>query len=156
MRRPMTTAVLLGVVLTLLAGCGKQGCTALGGVSSIRIQVPAAIQKLTKTLRVELCQGSRCESVNFASRATEPNGFVSEGISLEGDAYTVDVDLLGTKWKAGTESGLTILGFTAKGRTVLRHTEQFEFDGYYPNGEDCDDEPFLRYGTSVGGEDLVG
>lgn len=157
MGRRTTTVVLLGVVLTmLLSACGKQGCTDIGGVSSIRIQVPKAIQKITDTFRVELCQGERCASTNFASTTKQAGGAISEGVTLEGDAYTVDVNLLGKGWKPGTDSGLTILGFTDENRSVVRHTEQFQFDGYYPNGKDCDPDPYVRYGTSLGAEDLVG
>ncbi|RYJ04833.1 MAG: hypothetical protein EON52_14735 [Actinomycetales bacterium] len=157
MGRRTTTVVLLGVVLTLLlSACGKQGCTKIEGVSSIRVQVPKPIQKIADTFRVELCQGDRCASTNFPASAPKGSTSVSQGVTLDDDAYTVDVTLLGKGWKPGTDSGLTILGYTAENREVVRHTEQFRFDGYYPNGKDCDPAPSVRYGTSLGGEDLVG
>ncbi|MET3962939.1 hypothetical protein ABIE44_002873 [Marmoricola sp. OAE513] len=149
-------AALVVLVLSATTACADGlDCTDKGGVSQIRIQVPPAIQKLSKNFRVELCQGERCEAVNFASKSTEANGYVSKGVFLVEDTYSVDVSLFGRHWKADTASGLTIIGVTKKGRTVLRHTEQFEFDGYYPNGKDCDKEPSVNYATSVGGDDLV-
>ncbi|MCX6397108.1 MAG: hypothetical protein NTV23_11525 [Propionibacteriales bacterium] len=151
MGRRTTTVIASGVLMTLLSACGQGGCSTLGGESSIRIQVPSAIRKVVDNFRLELCQGDRCASVNFPGKP----GSADPGVVLEEDAYTVDVALLGKRWQAGTDSGLTLLGFTKKGRTVLRHTEQFAFDGYYPNGKDCDKDPFVRHGTSVGGEDLV-
>lgn len=155
MGRRATTTVLLGVVLTLLSGCGDDGCADQPVSSGIRIQVPAPIQKLVDTLRVELCQGERCEAVNFPSRATAGED-VAEGITLADDAYTIDLARLGKGWKAETVGGLTIRGTEKSGRAVVERTEQFTFTAAYPNGEDCTDDPELTYSTSVGGTDLVG
>ena len=148
-------AISLGLALAATNACGPaDGCTAVDGASFLRIQVPPAIQKLTATLRVELCQGERCASVNFPSRSG-PDSAVIPGVALEKDTYVVDVDLLGTGWAADSPSGLTVLGTTEEGPTVLRHTEQFAFDGYYPNGADCDRFPSVTYSTSVSADDLV-
>lgn len=151
-----TAAVLLGVVLTLLAACSKQGCSDLPVTGGIQVQVPTAIQKVARTMLVELCQGSRCRSVTFPSTANEPDGTVADGITRRGDAYDIDLARFGNGWKADTVGGLTITGAAKKGRVVLNHTDQFTFTSAYPNGKDCDDSPALTYSTSVGGEDLVG
>jgi hypothetical protein len=152
--RRTTTVIVLGIVLTLLTACNKAGCPTLPVKSGIQIQVPAGIQAVVHTLRIELCQGERCKAVDFASRTTDPKGVIDKGISLHGENYDVDLGRLGTGWKAGTVSGLTILGTTKSGRLVLSHTEQFTFVSAYPNGKDCEDLPSLTYATSVGGADL--
>lgn len=156
MRRRTTTAVLLGVVLALLMGCSKQGCSDLRGKSGIQIQVPKAIQKVARTLSVELCQGSQCRSITFQSSASKPDGEIANGIVRAGDAYDIDLSRFGIGWKPDTVGGLTITGAEKSGRVVVKHTDTFTFTSAYPNGKDCDDSPALTYSTSVGGEDLVG
>ena len=151
-----TTAVLGCALMVALTACGKQGCSDLPVNSGIQLQIPPAIQKLAKNLRIELCQGSNCKAVNFPSSTKDPDGEVATGISLDADAYDIDLDRLGTDWKPDTISGLTIIGTAKSGRVVLQRTEQFTFTAAYPNGQDCDDHASLTYSTSVGGADLVG
>lgn len=155
MGRRTTTSVLIGIVLTLLVGCGKQGCTDLPVDSGIRIQIPKAIQKVAPTLLVELCQDTECRSIDIMTKANQPDGEIAEGVTRTDDAYDIDLARFGTDWKAATVSGLTITGTEKSGRVVLKRTDQFTFDAAYPNGEDCDDAPSLTYSTSVGGGDLV-
>jgi hypothetical protein len=156
MGRRTTTAVLLGIVLTLLAGCGKQGCSTLPQDSGIQIQIPRAIQKVVRTLQVELCQGSTCRSTTFTVSANGADGQVVEGVTQVGDAFDIDLSQFGKGWRAETEERLKITGTTESGRIVLKRTDKFTFTSAYPNGRDCDDSPSLTYSTSVAGEDLVG
>lgn len=144
------------LVLALVSACGKQGCSNLPLESGIQVQVPAAIQKLSPNLRVELCQGTTCKAVNFPSSSKDGGRDVAAGVTLDGDAYDVDLDVLGARWKADGAVGLTVIGTSKRGRVVLKHTEQFTWDTAYPNGEDCDDAPELKHSTSVGGDDLAG
>lgn len=151
-----TTAVLVGLVLTLLVGCGKQGCSTLPAESGIQVQVPKAIQKIAPTLLIELCQGSQCRSIDFETSAKKPDGEIADGISRTGDAYDIDLARFGNGWKADTVGGLTITGTEKSGRVVVKRTDQFTFDSAYRNGKDCDDSPSLTFSTSLGGGDLVG
>lgn len=155
MGRRGRAALAIGVATTVLTACGPSGCTDVGGTNTLRIQIPEPLQKLTRTWRIELCQADRCEDLDFPSKTTDPTGMVADGISLAQGAYLIDLNLLGERPKADLETTLTVLGVTASGRPVLRHTEQFTFDGYYPNGRDCDKDPYVRHSTALDGDDLV-
>ncbi|MCZ4497619.1 MAG: hypothetical protein JWQ74_172 [Marmoricola sp.] len=154
MGRRTAAAAVLGIVLTATSACGASDCVKLRGPGEIKVQVPPAVQKLISTVRVELCQGSHCEAVNFPSRTTDPKGAVAPGVTLADDAYQVALDRLGSSWKPATTSGLTVLGTTRTGRVVVRHTEQFTFDAYIPTADDCDQDPTLTYVTGISGGDL--
>lgn len=155
MGRKVKAALAIGVASTVLTACGPTGCTDVGGTNTLRLQVPEPLRKLTQTWRIELCQGDRCEDLDFPSKTADPSGVIKDGISLSEDAYLIDLDLLGERPKADIETTLTVLGATGSGRPVLRHTEQFTFDGFYPNGRDCDKDPYVRHSTAVDGADLV-
>lgn len=146
-------ALPLLLVLGLVAACDQQGCADLPVRSGVRVQVPAAIQKVTPNLRVELCQATTCESVNFPRRRTD--GTAAKGVTADGDAYVVDLAALGSGWKPDGAVGLTVLGTSKRGRLVLQHTEQFTWDVAYPNGEGCGGAE-LKHSTSVGADDLLG
>lgn len=153
-RRVLPVLLVVVLVAVFVTACGK-ACNNLGGTNGIRVDVPAAIGKVAKTWRLELCQGEHCASVNFPSAPTQGSG-VAPGIRLVDEGYEIDLKELGKGWKADTTSAVTVIGFATSGRTVVRGTETFEFDASYPNGPDCDKTPFLRHTTGVDGGDLVG
>ncbi|HEX4190655.1 MAG TPA: hypothetical protein VHZ06_06625 [Marmoricola sp.] len=144
-------------MLALASGClASSDCGHKTGASTIRIRIPTAIAHLTRSLDVRLCQGTRCSTTSFASKPATPGGALGKGVTLSGEEYVVDVGLLGKDWKAGSPSTLTVLGVAKGGRTVLGHTDHFEFTGFYPNGKDCDAHPDVTFATTLSGADLVG
>lgn len=152
-RKTATTAVLT-VVLAATSACSGSSCTKVRGAGEIKVQVPAAVRQLVRTVRVELCQGAHCKAVTFPSRARESDGAVATGVTLSGDSYLVALEALGDGWKPRTTSGLTVLGTAKSGRVVVRHVEQFTFDAYVPTKDDCDQEPTLTHVTGITGDDL--
>ena len=150
----------LGLVLLASSGCGfTDDCPKARDTSAMQLEVPAAVRKLVSTFQVELCQGEHCGSTDFPARPAGGGSAAEEtlapGVSLDGDNIRITLATVGKGWKAGSASGLTVTGFTRRGRVVLQHTEQFTFDASYPNGKSCAPE-VLRYATGVDGADLQG
>ncbi|HET6152066.1 MAG TPA: hypothetical protein VFE15_03870 [Marmoricola sp.] len=155
--RALLTGLVLGWVLILSSAClTPSDCGHKTGASTIRIRIPSAIAHLTRSLDLRLCQGTRCASTSVATKPATPGGALASGVTQNGEEYAVDVGLLGKNWEASSPSTLTILGVAKGGRTVLGHTDHFEFTGFYPNGKDCDAHPNVTFSTTVSGADLLG
>ncbi|GAB3659685.1 hypothetical protein GCM10027596_17420 [Nocardioides korecus] len=123
-----------------------QACTLMGGSSALSIAVAPTLRASLTSLRLELCQGDRCGRTSIPATPQDP-GETSSFVALDG---------LGDGWDPDATSRLEVRGVAVDGTVVVRRTERFEFDHFYPNGRECDVTPYLTHHTRLTDRDRVG
>jgi hypothetical protein len=151
MKRTLAGQVATLMLMSLLtAACGGEShdCGGAGGTDFIVVSVEPSVRARLTSFRLKLCQSGRCEAGDFSTKKTTDKHKYR-------NKYVVGLHHLGRDWDPDAEARLDFRGRSATGKTVVRHTESFIFEHWYPNTKECDVEPYLKYTMRVGRSDLV-
>jgi hypothetical protein len=131
----------------------------IGSISKVSVAMPRAVLGTLEAVTVTMCKSDDdCADVTFsATPANKTNGLVEDGIFLDQGAYSIDLakHLDSVDWDADSETALTVTATNHQGVEVIRHNEAFRFATSYPNGEICDETPYLMHRARVSTADAT-
>lgn len=140
-------AVLLLVVALGVQGCSVvRGCSDVGGVNGVRVEMPRALFVASGSVAVEGCDTDGCSSV------TQSLGPVPEG--PVGREVHASFDALGRHFEPGQVT-VTVEMADAAGDLVATSRHDLELTRSYPNGKACDGDGYVSGSVNLNARDRV-
>jgi hypothetical protein len=146
----MRTAVLL-LTLSTLVGCSAfdSGCTDIGGINGITLEIPEALFVTQGSVEFEVCDDDGC------AHATTTLGRMPKDVSTPvGRATEAAFDDLDRSFDEGTVQVLVELR-DSTGRLLAKRGSDVELKRSWPNGKACDGDGYLHGTLELRPEDAV-